>query len=171
MTEATCLTAKSFQRAFIAVKGIFLFLPLCFHVLSVLLFFKILGMGTHNNTDFYHFCFFMTCLAKSRQEPFHLQNLIDAMITAGAQMSQEITPKITARKWDKIPAFAKSAHLINTLLKNHTVPLSLLSVAASTKFPFRPYRRNRHQTLSLNAEKSEDVEVQAVSALTQKSTA
>lgn len=91
MTEATCLTAKSFQRAFIAVKGIFLFLPLCFQVLSASLFFKILGMERHNDTDFYHCCFFMTCLAKSRQEPFHLQNLINAMFnfTAGAQMSKE----------------------------------------------------------------------------------
>lgn len=76
-TEETCLTAKSFQRAFIAVKGIFLFLPVCFQVFSALLFFfKILGMGRHNSTDFYRFCFFMTSLAKSRQEPPHLQNLL-----------------------------------------------------------------------------------------------
>ena len=77
MTEETCLTAKSFQRAFIAVKEIFLFLSMRFQVLSALLFFKILSMGRHNSTDFYQFWFFMTRLAKSRQEPIHLQNLLN----------------------------------------------------------------------------------------------
>lgn len=33
-------------------------------------------MGRHSSIDFYHFCFFMTCLAKSRQEPLHFQNLL-----------------------------------------------------------------------------------------------
>lgn len=77
MTGETRLTAKSFQRAFIAVKGIFLFLSMHFQVFSALLFFKILGMARHKSTDFYHFHFFMTRLAKSRQEPLHLQKLLN----------------------------------------------------------------------------------------------
>lgn len=47
-------------------------------------------------------------------------------------------------------AFAKSAHLINTLLRNHAVLLPILSAAANTKLPFRPYRKKEYQTLPLN---------------------
>ena len=108
MTEETCLTAKSFQRAFIAVKGIFLFLPMCFQVLSALLFFKILGMGRHSSTDFCCFCFFINCLAKSRQEPLNLQNLLNwCKFTAAAQMSRN--------PWNK----EKRAHLHCIFTKTH----------------------------------------------------
>lgn len=93
MTEETYLTAKSFQKAFITVKGIFLLLSMCFQVLSALLFFKMLGGGRNNSKISIASVFSWLILPAADKNSFICKtNLIDARVylTAAAQMPRSL---------------------------------------------------------------------------------